>query len=363
GAGRAPARMLELGVAAAGALTGEATVHLWLLDEDRRELRLVAESGARRGRTGKPFQPRLKIGEGLAGEVARSREPVVLAAIRQDRRVANPAWVQDQDFASFAGVPLARADHLLGVLCVFTWRRHRFTRYEVELLRSFASHAALALESAALFEASNSRLRRLETLREIEQEISQQRDSDALLGLIVRRATELLESDSATVYLLDETAGVLRPHASFNAPVGIRDVALGEGVAGRIALQREGMIVNDYPRSPYAIAPYRDVDTAIVAQPLLAGASARGVIVVRRQTSTRPFTEADLVQLGDFATQASIALENVRLLRLASTRAERVKAAAEVGRLLALTLDADRMIDVIAEKCREILGARGFGIF
>src|SRR5262245_4229767 len=56
-AGLTPAQMLELVVAAAGALTGEATVHLWLLDEDRRELRLVAESGARRGRTGKPFQP------------------------------------------------------------------------------------------------------------------------------------------------------------------------------------------------------------------------------------------------------------------------------------------------------------------
>jgi GAF domain-containing protein len=123
------------------------------------------------------------------------------------------------------------------------------------------------------------------------------------------------------------------------------------------------MIVNDYPRSPHAIAPFRDLDGAILAQPLLVGTAVAGVILVRRQAVDRPFAEADLVQLGDFAIQASIALENVRLLRLASARAERVKAAAEVGRLLASTLDADRILDVIAEKCREILGAHAFGLF
>src|SRR5262245_16989624 len=61
--------------------------------------------------------------------------------------------------------------------------------------------------------------------------------------------------------------------------------------------------------------------------------------------------------------QASIALENARLLRLASARAERLKAAAQVGQLLTSTRDADRILDLIAEKCREILGAAAFGLF
>ena len=44
--------MLELVVKATAALSGEATVHLWLVDDERRELRLVAESGARPGKRG-----------------------------------------------------------------------------------------------------------------------------------------------------------------------------------------------------------------------------------------------------------------------------------------------------------------------
>ncbi|MBI3454574.1 MAG: GAF domain-containing protein [Candidatus Rokubacteria bacterium] len=364
-AGLPPPEMLELVVAAAAALTGDATVHLWLVDDERRELRLVAQAGPRPGKAGVRLRPVLRVGEGLAGAVARRREPLVLTSLRAERHVADPAWARDQGFVSFAGVPFARADRLLGVLCVFTRRRHRFTRYEVDLLRSFASHAAVALESAALLEAATSRLRRLEALQEIEREMSQQRDPDALLGLIVRRAAELLEADSATVFLLDEAAGLLRAHASFNEPDWVREfvLPLGEGVVGTVAVRREGMIVNDYPHSPYAIARLRQMDWAVVAQPLLRGETVQGVILVRRRTAGRAFAETDLDELGDFAVQASIALENVRLLRLTSARAERVKAAAEVGQLLASTLDADRILDVIAEKCREILGAQAFGLF
>jgi GAF domain-containing protein/CheY-like chemotaxis protein len=362
-AGLKPSQMLDLVVAAAVALTGEATVHLWLVDDERRELRLVAEAGGRPGERGVAVPTRMRIGEGLAGTVARSRAPLVLPSLRDERRIANPGWIRDQGVVSFAGVPFARAARLLGVLCVFTWHRHRFTRHEVDLLRSFASHAAVAVESAALVEAATSRLRRLEALREIEREISQQREPEALLGLIVRRAAELLAADSATVFLLDEAAGMLRPHASYKPPPGLRELVLGEGVVGRTALRREGVIVNDYARSPYAVVPFRDADQALVAQPLLVGPSVHGVILVRRRAAGRPFVQADLEQLGDFATQAAIALENVRLLRLASGRAERVKAAAEVGRLLASTLEADRILDVIAEKCRETLGAQAFGVF
>jgi GAF domain-containing protein/CheY-like chemotaxis protein/anti-sigma regulatory factor (Ser/Thr protein kinase) len=363
-AGLGPTQMLDLVVAAAGALIGGGTVHLWLVEDERRELRLVARTGAA-SRSDVPFRSVLRIGEGLAGRVAATRQPLTLASLRGDARVANREWVQHHGFVSFAGVPFARADRLVGVLSLFTGRRHQFTRHEVDLLRSFASHAAVALESAALLEASTTRLRRLETLREIEREILQQRDPDALLHLIVRRATEWLGADSATLYMLDANAQLFRARASHRTPESFRDVAipLDRGVVGRVARQREGMVVNDYPRSPYAIPPFRDVDWAIAAQPLIYEDMVQGVILVRRQAANRLFTPDDLLQLGDFAVQASIALDNARLLRLASARAERVKAAAEVGRLLASTLDADRILDTIADTCRELLDARAFGLF
>jgi CheY-like chemotaxis protein len=137
--------VLDRVVAAAATLADEAVVHLWLVSEDLRELRLAAQAGRRPGKTGVPLPTTLPVDTSLAGLVARSRETLVLPSLKGEQRMAAPEWAHDQGVASFAGVPFALAERLLGVLCLFTRRRHRFTRYEVDLLRSFASHAALAM--------------------------------------------------------------------------------------------------------------------------------------------------------------------------------------------------------------------------
>ena len=363
--GASLSEVLERAARAAATLVPGSLVHVWLASEDQRELRLATEIGARAGHAGPELSRAVPMDEGLLGAVVQSLEPVVVPSLLADARAANRAWAQDQGVVSLAGVRLARGDRTLGALCVLTWEPHAFTPLEVDFLRSFGAHAAVAIEGAALLEEASLRLRRLETLREIEGEISGQREPDALTATISRRAAELLDADTGGVYLLDESAGVLRPHAAFNWPEWRQDVAIpvGAGAIGATAARREGMVVNDFPRSPLALPRFRDVHRALVTQPLVAGGALRGVIVVTRDVSPRPFTEADLAILADFAVQASIAIENARLLRLASARAERVKAAAQVGQLLAATRDADRILDLIAEKCREILGAAAFGLF
>jgi GAF domain-containing protein/ActR/RegA family two-component response regulator len=365
GAGAGLPEVLGRVAGAAATLVPEALVHLWIAGDDERELRLAVEVGQRPGRAGVALRRAMPLGEGLVGAVVRSAEPVIVPSVAEDPRLVSRAWVRDQGLASFAGVRLARGDRTLGALCLLTWRPHSFSPLEVDLLRSFGAHAAVAIEGAALLEAASSRLRRLETLREIEREISGQRDPDALLATISRRAAELLDADAGGVYLLDEAGETLRPCADFNWPDWMRSAAirLGEGAVGATAARREGMIVNDFPGSPLALEGFRDRHRAMVTQPLMPGRTLQGVIVVTRDASGRPFTDSDLATLADFAVQASIALENARLLRLASARAERVKAAAEVGQLLASTRDADRILDLIAGKCREILGAEAFGLF
>ncbi len=365
GAGASLAEVLLRVARAAATLVPGALVHVWLAGEDEREIRLATEVGARPGRTGVELRRVMPMGQGLLGTVVRSAEPVIVPRVSQDERLTNQAWARDQGVCSFAGVRLARGDRPLGALCLLTWETHSFTSLEVDLLRSFAAHAAMAIEGTALLELASTRLRRLETLREIVAEISGHHDPDALLATISRRAAELLDADTAGVYLVDDAGKALRPHAAFNWPEWMRSVAIpvGEGVVGTTAARREGMIVNEFPQSPLALSPFRDLHRAVATQPLVAGRTLRGVIVVTRDVSTRAFTPADLVILADFAVQSSMALENVRLLRLASARAERVKAAAQVGQLLASTRDADRILDLIAGKCREILGAEAFGLF
>ena len=234
-AGASLPEVLERVARAAVTLVPSSLVHVWLASEDQRELRLATEIGAPPDHAGAELHRTVPLGEGLLGAVVRSAEPVVVPSFADDERIFNRTWARDQGVRSFAGVRLASGDRVLGALCLLTWRPHAFTPLEVDFLRSFGAHAAVAVEGAALLEVASSRLRRLETLREIEGEISGQRDPAALVTTISRRAAELLDADTGGVYLLDAAGKALRPHAAFNWPDWMRDTAIAVGGRGSSA--------------------------------------------------------------------------------------------------------------------------------
>jgi GAF domain-containing protein/CheY-like chemotaxis protein len=363
--GTSLSEVLERVARAAATLVPESLVHVWLASEDQRELKLVTEIGVRPDPGEAEPCRAVPMGESLLGAVVQSSEPVVVPSLLDDERAVSRAWAQHRSIVSFAGVRLARGGRPVGALGLLTREPHVFTPLEVNFLRSLGAHAAVAIEAAGLLEVTSTRLRRLETLREIKEEMSTLRDPDALMATISRRAAELLDADAGGVYLLDGAQGVLRLRAAFNWPEWVHSVAIqvGEDAIGATAARAQGMVVSDFPHSPLALLRLRDVHHVLATQPLMAGGMLRGMIVVTRDASPRPFTQDDLAILADYTVQASMAIENARLLRLASARAARVKAAAEVGQLLAATRDADKILDLIAEKCREVLGAAAFGLF
>jgi len=172
-------------------------------------------------------------------------------------------------------------------------------------------------ERKRMVEALIRRTRQLDALRAVGTEITRELDLPTLLGLIVRRAAELVGAASGTVFLWDERDQVLVAeawHGFADWRRGVR-LQLGEGVAGTTAQRREGMIVNDYRTSPYAHPGTleRTGITAVLAEPLLYHDRLVGVLTINNEGTGRHFTEEDRATLALFATQAAIALENARL--------------------------------------------------
>ena len=165
------------------------------------------------------------------------------------------------------------------------------------------------------------RTRQLETVRGITAEITRELDLPALLRLIARRVAELVDAFQSLVFLWDEGAGVLRPHAwhgyrpddeAWLAGLALRP---GEGVAGTVAQRRTGLIVNDYQTSPhiYPAALARTPIATALAEPLLYRERLIGVFLVNRTTPECPFTETGREPVALLATHAAIAIENARL--------------------------------------------------
>ena len=124
---------------------------LLLLDEDAQELRFVAAKGSK-GRGIKKF--RLKVGQGIAGWVAKTGRPLLIHDVRKDRRF-NRAVDRVTRFKtrSVLCVPIVNKKRTIGVLeMINKLNREPFDEKDQDLLRTLVDQAAIALERAMLYE-------------------------------------------------------------------------------------------------------------------------------------------------------------------------------------------------------------------
>jgi len=205
------------------------------------------------------------------------------------------------------------------------------------------------------------RARSLQAIRAVAEEITRELDLNVLLGLIQRRAAELVGAVSSTLYLWDEATQILAPAAWHGLGEWVREfrVRLGEGVAGAVAQRRQGMIVNEYRTSPHAHPWFVQHSrmTAAMAEPLLYRGRLVGVIAVNHEGGEGRFTEQDRELLGLFAAQAAIAIENARLYGEAQHRASEIAAIHEAGQAITGSLNLNATLGQIAESARRLSGA------
>jgi signal transduction histidine kinase/CheY-like chemotaxis protein len=205
------------------------------------------------------------------------------------------------------------------------------------------------------------RTARLEAVRDVAVEITRELDLTTLLGLIIRRAVELVGTQSGVVYLWDEATQVLIPQAWHGHEEWIREVrlGLGEGIVGTVAQRREGVIVEDYRTSLLAHPALKERNgaTALLAEPLLYRDRLVGVLVLLSPLGIgRSFTVGDRNLLMLFAAQAAIAIENARLHGTAVRRWEEVGALLRATHTVMADLDLQGILTRIAEEASRIAG-------
>lgn len=117
-------------------------VTILLLTEDGQGLTVHTTHGLLKG-TG----VRVPIGQGVAGRIAASKQPLIIEDL-STADVVNPAL--RNRMRSLAGVPLLIEGRLIGVLHVDTVVTRRFTQSDIELLQLAAERIAMAIERARL---------------------------------------------------------------------------------------------------------------------------------------------------------------------------------------------------------------------
>jgi len=271
----------------------------------------------------------LHPGEGVSGTVVQRRQGMIVNDYRTSPH-AYPLILQHTNITAILAEPLLYRDRLVGVLVMnHEGQGRHFTEEDRETVGLFASQAAIAIENARLFQEEQVRRKEVEAVQAVSEEIARELDLTVLMRVIHSRAAALAEADNGVVWLWDEAAQVLTPKSWQGFGPWLADVRMqpGEGVAGSVAARREGLMVNDFPTSPYATPFWLEHarHVAVLAEPLLYRERLVGVIAVSRNGPARPFQAENQRPLRLLASQAAIAIENARLVAQLTRSAEELQ--------------------------------------
>ncbi len=120
---------------------------LMLLDEAQNVLVLRASQGFGPAYTQKPA---LRVGEGIAGLVAQTGQPLAVLDVQQDPRYQHRDTARQEALCSLLCVPLRVRERTSGVFNCYTDQPHTFTPQEVGLFQTLANQTALAIENSHL---------------------------------------------------------------------------------------------------------------------------------------------------------------------------------------------------------------------
>ncbi len=162
----------------------------------------------------------------------------------------------------------------------------------------------------------------LKRMTHVNQMLNSTLDLMRLLRLIIQTAVELLETEAASIMLVDERTGGLH----FAATSGESDyetlrqieVPLEGSIAGTICKTGKPLIIekaNQDPRHYGGVDQAIDFETrAILGVPLQVRNRTIGVLEALNKLNGELFGQEDMEVLATLAAQAAIAIENARLV-------------------------------------------------
>jgi GAF domain-containing protein len=240
--------------------------------------------------------------------------------------------------------PLVRRGLAIGVLLVRRTTVRPFTGREIELLKTFADQAVIAIENVRLFKELEARTQdltrsvgELRALGDVGRALSSTLDLDTVLQTIVTRASQLAGTDACSVFEYDETSEAFHLRATHNLDEEVVALAWrtpirkGEGIQGRMAVTRQPVQIADIAEGDAYHGPLRDVllrtgTRALLAIPMLREDQLIGGFTVAKKTPGE-FSPEVIELLQTFATQSALAIQNARLFREIEEKSRELEAA------------------------------------
>lgn len=252
--------------------------------------------------------------EGKKSTVIRTGEPVRVDDQLEKRSLMLLGDSEKPVTRSAISAPMRLENRIVGAISAQSYEPGAFSDADLELLEAIADLAAVAVGNGRHIAELERRTREANRIEEIGRALAASLDTQEVLGKVIDAVLEIVESDGATVWLLDgHTARV----AAAGGPIAL-DLELTWEITGRLwdtmVLAQQPFIINDLSASelvPDGLRGKLEAGSGM-AVPLLVGDEVAGFLSAGSREPGH-FGSRDIAVVERLASQASVALENARL--------------------------------------------------
>jgi phosphoserine phosphatase RsbU/P len=263
----------------------------------------------------------IRLGEGITGTAAASRQPLLVPDVRLEPKYLNALDAVRAELA----VPMLVRGKLVGIIDLQSTRLKAFSEHDRALLVLIASRVGIAIDNARLYRQVERQNRTLRVLAHLSQEFSSILDLDELLTKIAVTIRAVINYDAFSIFLVDEERKQLgcRFSQRYDQKVTVSNIEFGKGITGAAAESRQVIRVADVTRDPRYIASHSDILSEI-AVPLVVRDRVVGVMDLE-SVRLSFFTDDHVRALNLLAPQIATSVENARLYQELAQREQRME--------------------------------------
>jgi diguanylate cyclase (GGDEF)-like protein len=236
-------------------------------------------------------------------------------------------------------VPLVMRDEVMGLLTLGAKTGNEpFSDFDLYYLQQIAAQAAVSLNTCRLYERRQQEkedldktLQNLSLLYGIGKAMNYISDLKKLLQYILNQAIDIASAEKGSLMLYDPETELLniRVLAGLedteyqdkvnNNEIECRSFRPGEGIAGRVYMDSQPMIVNNIREDDLFIESETSFVRSIACIPMVVYDEVIGVINVTNKKKGKEFTDQDIKMLKAIADQAAVAVNKAQLWDMAVT--------------------------------------------